>query len=90
MIALRDKMEVRGNDTLEDTEAHVTVVAGGQTHQARSNLMEVTDIARIGDRLNAKSTSLLGDALARDLRHDLSVLEEARDLSAFTARIATI
>ena len=52
--------------------------------------MEATDIARIGDRLNAKSTSLLGDALARDLRHDLSVLEEARDLSAFTARIATI
>ncbi|QIK40580.1 MmgE/PrpD family protein [Pontivivens nitratireducens] len=90
LIALRDKVEVRGNDTLEDTEAQVTVVAGGQTHQARSNLMEATDIARIGDRLNAKSTSLLGDALARDLQHDLSVLEEARDLSAFTTRIATI
>jgi len=88
LIALRDLVEVSGDDSLTDTAAHVVVVAGGTRHEAWFDLLTDADSAQIEVRLIEKSTALLGDATATGLWRDVSTLGSASDLGALTGWIA--
>lgn len=87
LVALRDRVEVIGDGTLEDTQAVVTVDLGGDSLTAQHDLAGQLEPDLIETRLRAKSATLLGQGPADMLWRVTGDLARARDLAAFSALI---
>lgn len=87
LVALRDRVEVIGDGTLDDTQAVVTVDLGGDSRTAQHDLAGRLEPDLIGARLRAKSATLVGTGSADALWRVTGDLARARDLAAFSALI---
>lgn len=87
LIALRDRVEVVGDTRLSDSEAEVTLVAGGETRRARHDILRASDPAGIESRLRIKAGSLLGAELAGDLWAMIEGLDGPGGIAALVDQI---
>lgn len=90
LVALRDRVEVVGDGTLDDTQAVVTVDLGGDSLTAQHDLAGQLEPDLIETRLRAKSATLLGPGPAVALWRVTGDLARARDLAAFSALIGRL
>ncbi|MCP1168092.1 MmgE/PrpD family protein, partial [Limimaricola sp. ASW11-118] len=83
--ALRDRVRVETDDGLSDSAAEVSVVASGQTHSTRHDILTPIDPALIERRLRDKSATLLGGAEAEALWRSVARIDEAEGVARLMA-----
>ncbi|QFT62630.1 MmgE/PrpD family protein [Roseivivax sp. THAF30] len=88
LIALRDKVEVRTDETLSDTAARVRLLCeDGESAEAGHDLVRDADAAETEPRLRRKAAALLGTDRAEALWDAVRRLSTS-SLDTFTARMA--
>lgn len=88
LCALRDRVTVRPDDTLSDSEARVRVRARGETFEAHHDILGDANPAEIKPRLRAKAETLLGRQAADELWAAIAGLGTAEGgLAVLTQRI---
>jgi len=82
LVALRDSVTVIADDSLADTQTHVTVTTTqGGVLECSYDLAEATDPAILECRLRDKSSTLLGDNFSGALWRAVTALDDANSLA---------
>ncbi|MEO1986466.1 MAG: MmgE/PrpD family protein [Martelella sp.] len=84
--ALRDRVTVQADGDLSDSEARVSIVAGGLTREAHHDILADADPTAIEQRLRAKAVTLLGPAAADALFSAVTGLETGKATPALLAQ----
>ncbi|SDC14045.1 MmgE/PrpD family protein [Ruegeria marina] len=83
LIALRQKVEVRADESLSETQAHLSLLRrDGQRQEAEHDLMTPLTLAAREERVRAKAVKLIGGRMADEIWGMLRTGGRAADLGA--------
>ncbi|WP_114389324.1 MmgE/PrpD family protein [Notoacmeibacter marinus] len=88
LVALRDRVTVIADDSLSDSEAHVTVTTNAsEERSAHHDILALTDIDVIEKRLREKSRTLIGEDEAAALWNAAEAIEGSSGFSTLIGRM---
>ena len=82
LVALRDRVTVRGDVALSDTEARIVLNVDGRRRQASADVLALSDPVEIERRLREKFAALHGVDAATELWGVIKGLSQSDNLGA--------
>lgn len=89
LVALRDRVTVVADASVDDTASEIRVTTGGQVITAAHDVLGDSDPEVIEPRLLAKSATLLGDTLSARLWEEVCHIDRTGGPASLATRLAT-
>ncbi|EAU47677.1 MmgE/PrpD family protein [Salipiger bermudensis] len=89
LVALRDRVTVVADASVEDTASELRVTVGGRVIEAAHDVLGDSDPEVIAPRLREKSATLLGDKASAMLWKEVAHIDRRGGLAALAGRLAS-